>query len=851
MKTKSISRRDFIKRTATGTAVFALSPVNSLLANPAAAVWSKDAKKYTIYAIGHGHIDPVWLWPWTEGVAIVHSTFRSALDRMKETPDAVFTASSALFYQWIAENDPDMLVEIRQRVAEGRWNVVGGWWVEPDMNIPSGESMVRQGLYGQLTLQKLVGRRATVGFNPDSFGHVGTLPQIIHLQGMDNYVFMRPNGREKTLPANLFWWEGPDGTRVLTYRSPQGYSTGGDRDYIRRRLNEVTDYAKHHPVPVIMAFYGVGDHGGGPTKINIQAIREAQAEKGAPNIAFSGVDRYFDEVRAMPNLNLAVVKDDLQHHAVGCYTAECAIKKNNRLAEAALVTAEKITGVGSVIWKAAYPKELFSTAWQKVLFLQFHDSLAGSSLVSHSQDALEGYGYALSIAHEAATFAVQKLEWQVAAEDPDSRYILVFNPHAWEYKGIVAYDFDKPGEGETSLFTDAAGRSLPHQWVTGQAQTGGRRTALCRVTLPAMGYSQIRKKRSETPQVIEKPAQAEGNRLENEYYRITFAPNAVIGIFDKEAGKEVFAGGATGCRAVVIDDKSDTWSHDIKTFADEIGSFGNATVKVLEEGPLRATVRVISTYGKSTLTIDWSLIAGSRKIEANVTLDWHEQLKMLKFSFPIDITSPKATYEVPYGFIEREATGDEDPGQRWIDVTGQRGGSTCGLTVFNDAKYGYNVAGNDLRISVTRSAVFAHHDPKKLDPKEEYVWMDQGIQTLRLLLVPHRDSWKEINAPRIAEEFIAPPVVIYQGIHGGTMAKSGSYLSVDAPNVIVSSIKQSETGDDLIIRLVETLGKPASPTLSFPSANFAWKGTLKPCEIKTLRLNPDTGYIKEVNLLEE
>ncbi|GHT44387.1 hypothetical protein FACS189438_2850 [Bacteroidia bacterium] len=161
MKTESISRRDFINRTAFGAATLALTPVNSLLANPAATTWPKDAKKYTIYAIGHGHIDPVWLWPWTEGVAVVHSTFRSALDRMKETPGVVFTGSSAQFYQWVADNDPGMLAEIRQRVAEGRWNVVGGWWVEPDMNIPSGEAMVRQGLYGQLTLQKLVGRRAS------------------------------------------------------------------------------------------------------------------------------------------------------------------------------------------------------------------------------------------------------------------------------------------------------------------------------------------------------------------------------------------------------------------------------------------------------------------------------------------------------------------------------------------------------------------------------------------------------------------------------------------------------------------------------------------------------------------
>ena len=190
--TRSMTRRTFINRTALGVAAVALTPFNSLIAADPQSTWAKNASKYNMIMIGHGHIDPVWLWRWQEGVAVVHSTFRSALDRMKENPDMCFTASSAQFYQWIADNDPEMLKEIRQRVEEGRWNIVGGWWVEPDVNIPCGESLVRQGLYGQLTFQKLFNKRAKVAFNPDSFGHPGTLPQIIAKQGMDNYCFMRP-----------------------------------------------------------------------------------------------------------------------------------------------------------------------------------------------------------------------------------------------------------------------------------------------------------------------------------------------------------------------------------------------------------------------------------------------------------------------------------------------------------------------------------------------------------------------------------------------------------------------------------------------------------------------------------
>ena len=341
------------------------------------------------------------------------------------------------------------------------------------------------------------------------------------------------------------------------------------------------------------------------------------------------------------------------------------------------------------------------------------------------------------------------------------------------------------------------------------------------------------------------------NTIENEFVRVHLSYNGSIGLFDKVAGKELFAGGETGCRAVIIDDPSDTWSHDIKTFNKEIGAFGNATLKILEEGPLRGKIRSVSTYGKSTLTIDWTLYADSKNPEAYVTLDWHEHLKMVKFAFPVDVESPVATYETSYGTIVRATNGDEDPGQRWIDVTGKRGADTYGLAVLNDAKYGYNVIGNDLRISVARSAVYAHHNPKVLDMKAEHLWMDQGIQTFRLMLIPHTESWQQNNMVRIAEEFMVPSVPIYQGIHKGTMPKSGSFLAVDAENVIVSAVKQSENGEDLILRCVETNGTAMAANLDLSFAKRKWAGNFRPYEIKTLRMNTRSGSIKEVNLLEE
>jgi alpha-mannosidase len=848
-KTNQISRRTFVTRAATGTAFIALTPITSLLADDLkqATPWPANAPEFKFHMIGHAHIDPVWLWPWTEGVAIVHSTFQSALDRMNETPGFCFISSSAQFYHWVAENDPKMMDKIRKRVEEGRWCIMGGWWVEPDVNIPGGEAMARQGLYGQLTFQRLFGKKATIGFNPDSFGHTSTLPQIIKKQGMDNYIFMRPGPHEKNIPNDLFWWQGADGTRVLTYRIFQSYNDNGN---VGNQLKKVLPHFQSQPIQNFMYYFGAGDHGGGATKENIKSIEELKAEKGAPTVFYSTPERYFKEIRADKNLKLEVVNDDLQHHAVGCYTAESEIKKGNRQSETALVTAEKIVALGSLAWGANYPKKELTTAWQRVLFLQFHDSLAGSSLSDHSQAAREGYGFALDVAHQASYMAIQKLEWQIAAEDPESQYMVVFNPHAWDVESNIEYDFNWGTTHKGSRVEDEKGNSLAHQWTAGSSETGSRKKLVTRAIIPAMGYRQIRLKDGDSG-LAATNLKVEENRLENEFFKLSFSSNGSVSIVDKENGKEVFSGGQTGCKAVVIDDPSDTWSHDIKTFNKEIGFFGRADIKILESGPLRATLRVTTTYGASTLTIDWSLYSGSRNIEAKVLLDWHEHLKMLKFSFPVDVESPTATYETSYGHIVREANGNEDPGQRWIDVTGKRNGSNYGLTVINDAKYGYNVMENDMRISVARSAVYAHHNPRFLDLNAEHLWMDQGIQTFRMMLVPHKESWKESNIVRIAEEFSAPSLAIYQGIHGGSLSKSNSFLSVDSPNVVVTAIKNAEDDDDLIVRCVELVGKETSAQINFGFNNRSWSGIFTSGEIKTLRISRKSGAVKEVNLLEE
>ncbi|MDR3792130.1 MAG: glycoside hydrolase family 38 C-terminal domain-containing protein [Terracidiphilus sp.] len=830
------------------TAVLTAASFAQTASRPQAAPqpWPPEASQFRLHMIGNAHIDPVWLWPWHEGVSAIHSTFRSALDRLNEDPQIAMTTSSSQFYEWVAANDPALLAEIRKRVEEGLWDLVGGWWVEPDVNIPNGESLVRQGLYGQLTLRRLFGRTARVGYNPDSFGHPGSLPQILKLEGMEDYVFERPGVAEKTLPGNLFWWQGIDGSRVLTYRIPVSYDdrTGS----LEPRTRKIVELFTPQPLRDAMQFYGVGDHGGGPTRANMASIQAIQKQPGAPTLLYSTPDNYFAEVRKSRQ-NFPVLADDLQHHSVGCYTAESAIKKNNREAEAALATAEKLSAVGSFAWGASYPHSDFTESWKRVLFLQFHDSLAGTSLPEHYKTARQGLGRALDVAEQASFLAAQKLAWQVPTTDPASNYLVVFNPHAWPTLQTVEYDLGVDAE-TTFAVEDEAGHALPFQWVQPTVAAQGRHRLAVQLPLPAFGYRQVRiHPIADAASAQPTPLRTTASSMENEHLRVSFSPDGSLGIFDKDANREVFRGGQTGARAVVLDDDNDTWAHNVVSYTKELGSFRADSVKLVESGPLRALLRVHSTYGASSLTTDWILTYGARTLEARVTLDWHEHLKLLKFSFPVDLETPRATYEIAYGAMERATKGEEDPGQRWIDVTAAD--NSYGLTVLNDAKYGYSVQASDMRISIARGTVYANHMPQKIDESVRNYWEDQGEQTFRLVLAPHAGFWQSIHPAQLAEQLVAPPLVVYQGIHPGARPQSDSFLSVDAPNIVVSAAKLPEEGSGLIVRMVETEGKQTSASIRLPFAKLHWQGSFHPFEIKTLRLDPKTGNIAAVNLLEE
>ncbi len=858
MKNDELDRREFIRLASLGSGGLALnasSPMMVLGEDRPATIddrpsdtWPADAVQNRLYMVAYAHTDAVWLWPWEEAMAVVLSTCRSMLDRMKRDPQCTFTQTSAQFYKWVAENDPEMLKEIGQRVEEGRWDLIGGWWIEPDLNMPNGESLARQGLYGQRVFRELFGRQAAAGANPDSFGHPATLPQILKLQEMEAYMFSRPDPSEMPLPADVFWWEASDGTRIVGNRLLFGYGRpwGPLDDRIRMAIK------LREPVKDLMIFYGAGDHGGGATDADIALINEIMATPGAPHLIYSTPDQYFARLLSLEDANLPTYEGELQHFAVGCYTAVSQVKKDNRTTEIALTMAEKMAAVGSQVWNAAYPGEEFHSAWEKVLFQQFHDSLAGSARPEHYVRSHEAFGYAQYVANQAICLSLQRLAWQIPAADPESDYLVVFNPHPWATQLPVEYDLNWQRSTPSEL-TDERETQIPHQWVQASEIIGDRQKLVFQAPLPAFGYRQFRLRKITSKEAITSPVHASQETLENKNLRVSFSPDGTIGIFDKETGSELFQATNAGARAVVLNDPSDTWTMngDIYSYPDEIGAFANARVQMLEEGAFRGRVKTRTSYGNSALEIEWILYAGSRLLEARCRLDWHEHLKMLKLSFPVQITQPRSTYEIAFGYVERPTDGLENPGHRWIDLTGKRGEQEYGLAVINDAKYGYSVQDNDMRVSIARGAVFAS-DKRNLNPDGPYIWQDQGIQTFRFWLVPHTGSWQTAGIVRLAEELTTPVPVQYQGIHGGSRPQSGSFLSVETPNIVVTAIKKADEGTDgLIVRCYETEGRSTNAKLQLGFIDREWSGAFRPLEIKTLKIPLDHGPIREINLLEK
>lgn len=819
-----------------------------------------------VHLIGNAHLDPIWLWRWQEGCGEVLQTFRSALDRLNEYPDFVFTCSSASYYKWVEEIAPDMFEEIRERVKEGRWVPVNGWWVQPDCNIPSAESFARQALYSQLYYNEKFGMICKTAYNVDSFGHSGMLPQLIKNGGMNAYVMMRPGPHENAEIPNMFTWESLDGTRIPTFRIPaeSGYGANSAEDISRTRdFSEKLMAEENHGM---MIFYGVGNHGGGPTRRCIEYLESRLKKDGYHDMIFSSPDAFF-EAHCLEKVELPIWKDDLQHHASGCYSATSLAKQLNRRLENSLYFSEAFATVASKTAGMRDRTEDFKEAWRDVCFNQFHDILCGCSIMEAYDDVNAAMGHALTISdriqNEAFLRIARRIDtWIDGVSDPVCevrghscgkfpRPVVVFNPLSFPIKVPVrTYHPSKQVK-------DDAGNDVIFSNVRSSRSNDSHLDTVFIADVPAVGYAVYWLKpcwneNSELPEVhIDTDVSAHDFSMENEYLKVSFNEHTgfITSLVDKKSGYDYASEDKPiAVPTVISDSKTDTWAHMVFRFHDIKGIMKLEKIELVEDGNARAVIRTRHSFGGSYLVQDFILASGQRILRSKCKALWTEDFTLLKMSFPVGGENRINTYEIPGAYIKRPTNGEEEPAGRWGAISFDDGGRRT-LALLNDSKYSYDCPDNDLRLTVIRNVIFADHYSNR--PAANFNFTDEGIQRFEYGVFVCDGEAEKSDIMNEAAMFNIRPAAVPESFHKGVLPQRKGFLSVDRDNIIMTALKFCEDrSGDCVARFYETRGEDTRAHIVCEMLNADFNVDFGHNEIKTLRISKD-GEVRETDFLED
>jgi alpha-mannosidase len=788
----------------------------------------------TFHLTGNAHIDAAWLWPWTETVDVVKRTFGTALQLMYEYPQYTFTQSAAAYNEWMVDKYPDMNAEIDRRIKEGRWEIVGGMWVEPDLNMPDGESLVRQLLVGKRWFTQAYGVDVRIGWNPDSFGYTWQLPQIYKKSGVDYFVTQKMTWNDTNqIPFKLFWWESPDGSKVLAY-FPHDYVNlslapnrlASDMVPARERAPGMTE---------MMDLYGIGDHGGGPTRATLdEGFHWAAPGHITPKYEFGSAQSFFSSIEKQiapdskewdyqsiakgytppaavaGKVDIPTWKSELyfEYHR-GVMTTQANHKRNMRESEEQVLNAEKWSSLAWVLAGRAYPSVEITEDWKKVLFNQFHDLAAGSGIGVIYRDAQKDYDVVRWSTNEISAGALAKVDETINTAG-NGVPVVVYNPLGWERSGevVVKVQGGKPGVASGAQVVESK---------TDQ-KTGVSDVKLHVLKVPALGYKVVWVGAG-SPAKAGGESSADGKEsgnsitLENGTLRLAVDKQSgcVTSLFDKKSNFETIASGACGNQLQFFKDtpkEYDAWNVDPGTFdvAPSVIEHADSVELVKTDEP---SIRVTRHWQGSKFVQTLSLAADGEQVHVDNEIDWHERHILLKAAFPLAATGPFATYEIPYGSIDRPTTRNnswekaqfEVPAMRWADL----GDGKHGLSVINDTKYGYDAVGNLLRLTLLRSPTW---------PDAE---ADQGHHHIRYALYPHAGTWKEAMTVRRGYEFNYPLTAVATTAHAGALPVSHSFASVTPENVALTAVKKAEDAKGLIFRAYEWAGKDATAEFHVPA----------------------------------
>jgi alpha-mannosidase len=814
---------------------------------------------HNIHLIGNAHLDFFWLWKWEEGFQEIRSTFASALDRIGENNEFIFTSACAYYYSLVEETDPHLFRRIQDAVKAGRWRITGGWWLQPDCNAPSGESYARHALYAQRYFREKFGVTADIGYNVDSFGHNGNLPQLLLKSGLKNYVFMRPAKNEKTLSASLFIWEGIDGSRLRAFRLSDGmggYTTGGDwGEKLEEKIKAHIFAAEKEGTP-LMCFYGVGNHGGGPTKQNLKTIDEIRTEN--KNVIYSDPHRYFEDASSVNDKDIPVVKDELQMHAIGCYSALSKVKRANNNAEQQLLFAEKML---SVIGNADETENhrALTAGWKKVLTNQFHDSLGGCSIPEAYTKILAAYAWVHETVDQMTAVLFQRLAAKIntlidgkPGHESGISTAILWNPNPWEVKQVFEV------YGSAKVVFDLENNEIPFEIVPSNAITMGNFSQFIRlnVTLPPLGYTSLRLR--DYSSGIDT-----GAFLDMQYTRTA---SNIIKSGDWEAEIDRESGFITSLRnskskteflcsgivPVIIDDESDTWTHGLSSYKGAARKMALESYTLVSQGKVSTEYEIVYKLLNSKVILRAILNGELGTLDLKTRVLWNEQRRLLKLSIGSAFKSETFVSEIPYGAIERKADGTEWPIQRWARLGAENG--PC-LGVINDGIYAASAERGRLDLTLLRSPVYANHENQHPRPDIQHRYIDQGESEFHIRLLPCPAVAGNDVFTRNALELNQSALYVIESSHNGEFPPEKTYCSVKEedgknPSVLISAIKRSEDSDGWIIRAVEAAGKSADAGMDFTWLGVSRNFSFTPYEIKTIKIADRDKVISETGILE-
>ena len=748
----------------------------------------------TIACMGHAHIDVAWLWPLAETERKCGRTFSNAVEYMDRYPEYKFCQSQPHLYEFTRDKYPSLYKRIHEKVKKGQWVPTGCMWVEADTNVTSGESLVRQTLFGTRFFKTEFGYDVKCLWLPDVFGYSAALPQILQRSGIPYFLTQKISWCQfTTFPYHSFYWEGIDGTRVLSHFPPANdYNSQVKADQM---LAAAGRYREKDRSPLQAVPYGFGDGGGGPTKDMLERIRRYRNLEGMPHLVPMSPEEFFARLEKESTDLRTWVGELYNEFHRGTYTTQADNKKNNRKSEFALRDAEMISAL-NLATGGKYRQADLNAAWKTVLLNQFHDIIPGSSITLVYEDSAKDYARILGIAADVKESAFQHYAKQVDASG-EGTPVLALNSLSWERTDAIAAKVAglRQGAGYVAVAPDG---------VESPVQLCGDGLARFIAKTPSVGHCvfHVRPGKSDAPAV-----QATEKGMENEFLRIAFDRQGRIrSLYDKRARREVLAPGAMGNQFILFEDKPvnfDAWDIDIFYTEKPLVTDGELlSIEVKETGPVGSVVRFRRKISKSIITQDVILVAGSPRIDFLTHVEWGDEKEvLLKVAFPVNVRSDRARYEIQFGNLERPTHWNtpwdfakfEVCAHKWADLSE----GDYGVALLNDAKYGYDIKGNVMRLSLLRA-------PKSPDPIADV----NKTHTFTYSLLPHAGDYGngvvragyELNVPVIAE------VVASQGKRGAALPTTASQMSISGDNVVIDTVKKAEDDDGIIVRMYEAHG---------------------------------------------